>query len=95
MVLNHSAIPKREILPAWRALLGKTCFKNFSSWVGPLKVSALLLLPCFIQQRGFNGLESNTKGVHVRETKMKLLRKKSSCTFQVTGPSTRKIPNSL
>lgn len=81
MVLNYSAIPKREILPAWCALLGKTCFKNFWFWVGPLKVSALLLLPCFIQQRGFNGLESNTKGLHVRETKMKLLRKKKFLYF--------------
>lgn len=81
MVLNHSAIPKREIVPAWRALLGKTCFKNFSFWVGPLKVSVILLLPCFIQQRGFNGLESNTKGLRVRETKIKLVRKKKFLYF--------------
>ena len=54
-------IPKREILSAWRPLLGKTCFKNFSFWFAPLKVSIILLLPCFIQERGFNTLESNDR----------------------------------
>ena len=95
MVLNHSAIPKREIVPAWRVLLGKTCLKNFTFWVGPLKVSHSYCCHVSFNNEVLTVWKVIQKDYTLGKQKWNCFAKKSSCTFQVTGPSTRKIPNSI